>query len=172
MYAPIFPPPPDAWYEPELEPEGILVDGPAPTFAGLDPSSLPGAGLQYVDDQLLSDHFRDWVWDQLHEAREMERRDPSSIAKGLETATIARKKGAAVELAQRMLQQLRWDIGRDISDDEVEPYFVKEGIKEGVNQKLRDAFSTTVRQTLESDATEKWLAEEFIMPIAKELLKR
>ena len=43
MYAPIFPPPPDAWYDPELEPEGILVDGPAPPFTGFDPSSLPGA---------------------------------------------------------------------------------------------------------------------------------
>lgn len=55
MYAPVFPPPPDAWYEvdsgldpafePAFEPEPppILVEGPAPMFAGLDPSAIPGA---------------------------------------------------------------------------------------------------------------------------------
>lgn len=53
MYAPIFPPPPDAWYDPGLdpgldpsfepEPPPVLVEGPAPAFTGLDLSSIPGA---------------------------------------------------------------------------------------------------------------------------------
>lgn len=55
MYAPIFPPPPDAWYDPGLEPglempfepepPPVLVEGPAPAsfYTGLDLSSIPGA---------------------------------------------------------------------------------------------------------------------------------
>jgi hypothetical protein len=130
------------------------------------------AGLQYVDDQLGSDHFHHYVWNDLHEGYEMEKRDPASVRKGLETVNLAHNKSAAVELAQIMLQQLRWDIGRDISDNEVEPYLEAAGVKGDINQELRDAFSKTVREALESDATEAWFAEEIIMPIAKELAKQ
>lgn len=130
------------------------------------------AGLQYVDDQLGSEHFHHYVWNDLHEGHEMERRDPSSVRKGLETVNLVRNKSAAIELAQIMLQQLRWDIGRDIGDDEVEPYLERAGVKSKINQELRDTFATTVRETLESDATEEWFAEEIIMPIAKDLAKQ
>ena len=129
------------------------------------------AGLQYVDDQLGSDHFHHYVWEDLRRGYEEEVRDPSSVKKGFETANLARSKSAAKELAQIMLGQLRYDISREISDSEVEPYLEAAGVKSGINKELRDAFSVTVREALESDATEEWFAEEFIMPMAKELAK-
>lgn len=127
------------------------------------------AGEQYAGDQLTSNFFQDWVFDQLREAREMEKKDPGSIAAGFETRTIARSINASKRLARRMLEQLRWDISRDIGGSEVEPYLDKAGVEGRIGRDLRDAFSGGVRTTLSSDETATWLAEEYIMPIAQRL---
>jgi hypothetical protein len=130
------------------------------------------AGTQYADDQIMSDHFSDWVWEQLAEGARQETRDPSSVAKGFETKNLARSKPDAVRLARILLQQLTWDISRDIGDSEVAPYFDAAGVEGRMSRKLRDAFSKTVGGVLSSEATKKWLAEEFVMPICKELMKK
>lgn len=65
------------------------------------------AGAQYARDQVQGTYFEDWARDQLVEAEEMRRRDPSSVLP-LESPADFRK------LARNMLQQLRWDIEREL----------------------------------------------------------
>jgi len=128
------------------------------------------AGLRYADDQLASDQLHHWIWEDLREGQEMEERDPSSIAPGFETKNLARDKRAAMRLAKNMLEQIRWDISRDISDSDVKPYLDAAGVEGRMSRALRDAFSNAVREVLSGDAAETWLAEEYIMPIAKGML--
>src|SRR5271170_4892625 len=122
------------------------------------------AGEKFADDQLTSDQFSDWIFDQLREAREMEREDPDLIVRGFDTQTIAKSLPAAKKLARRMLEQLRWDISRDVSDSEVQPYLDAAGVEGRISSTLRDAFSGGVRAVLSNDAIAVWLAEEHIMP--------
>lgn len=65
-------------------------------------------GEQYAIDQLQSDHFNDWIRDQLLEAS----RVPPEDTIPLETKADAQK------IARRMLQQLGWDARRDLSEDD------------------------------------------------------
>jgi hypothetical protein len=80
-----------------------------------EPSAVDAAreaGRQYVQDQISGDYFRDWVWDQMVEAEAMRQRDPNSVIP-LESPADYRK------LARNMLQQLGWDIDRDLDPRDV-----------------------------------------------------
>jgi hypothetical protein len=94
------------------------------------------AGEHYVLDQIQSTYFHDWVRDQMFEAEEMRQRDPNSVIP-LESPSDFRK------VARNMLQQLGWDIRRDLrpqnipsidatSSAEVEAFW------EGLDDKLHD----------------------------------
>jgi len=67
------------------------------------------AGEQYARDQIDGDHFRDWVYDQIHEASRM---DPSQVLP-LET------KADAKVIAKNTLQQLGWDTKRELASFDI-----------------------------------------------------
>lgn len=68
------------------------------------------AGEQYAYDQISSDHFTDWVSDQIAEASRL----PEDKVLPLET------KADALIIAKNMLQQLRWDAKREVTAREIE----------------------------------------------------
>ena len=65
------------------------------------------AGERYAEEQLKSDHFNQWAYGQMVEGRRMRRADPKSVIP-LENAADFKK------LARNMLQQLGWDMDRDM----------------------------------------------------------
>jgi hypothetical protein len=67
------------------------------------------AGADYAHEQLSSEYFQQWVWEQLYDAEEMRRKDPSSVLP-METPAMLRK------IARNMLQQLGWDTKRELKE--------------------------------------------------------
>lgn len=100
-------------------------------------------GAEHAQEQLDSDYFRNWVSDQLHEAKQMRRRDPSSVIPF-----------DAKVIAGRMLQQLVWDTKRDLRIRDV----VGRDTTEKEDQEFMEGFEATV----ESRATLDWLADEIL----------
>src|SRR5208337_2505963 len=70
------------------------------------------AGAKYVQDQFAESFFHDWVWDQMVEAERMRQHDPSSVIPLESKADYNR-------LARNMLQQIGWDIDRDLNPSDV-----------------------------------------------------
>lgn len=64
-------------------------------------------GERYAEDQIESDYFMQWVREQIAEAAQM---DPSKVLP-LETKRDAKK------IARNMLQQLEWDVERDMDEN-------------------------------------------------------
>jgi hypothetical protein len=133
------------------------------------------AGQSYADDQLKSDHFQDWVWSQMVEAAKMEKNDPASVAFTMES--LARNKPSAEKLAKNMLQQLWWDTQREVDRHTIDRTLHKAGITSWGGTETPDGralgrtFFSAIEETLDSKDTRGWLAEEFIMPMANEILK-
>jgi hypothetical protein len=102
------------------------------------------AGNKYGFEQIESDHFRDWVYDQLVEASKM---DPDQVLP-LET------KADSMEIAGNMLRQLGWDTRRELRANDIErmtgngdPAYV-------------DAFYEGFDRALES--SKDWLADDLL----------
>ncbi len=112
------------------------------------------AGAHYAQDQLSGDFFRDWVWDQLFEAEEMRQRDPNSVIPLESKADYDR-------LARNMLQQLGWDIDRDLNPREV----IGDASREE-----QQAFWDGLHDELKKKETRDWLVEELIIPMHKEVV--
>ena len=123
------------------------------------------AGAQYAQDQITGDYFMQWVWDQMIEAEQMRKADPSSVIP-LETKKDYRK------VARNMLQQLEWDTKRDLHSWDLlnaagASGVFKAGSEDWVRDKygvtmgdVADAFYTGFDGVLEDDATREWLADE------------
>ena len=95
------------------------------------------AGADYANDQVDSDYFRDWVFDQLLEAEQMRRRDPASVLP-LETPAHARK------IARNMLQTLKWDIQRQLDRREMLDLAGAAGVfSAGSRDWVRDTYGIT-----------------------------
>jgi len=124
------------------------------------------AGQQYGEDQVLSPHFNNWVFDQLHEAMGIE------VAPGLEIKTVAKNKASANESARRMLQQLWWDTKRGIETSEVTRYLRNAKAEDPDDRVAQRAFFEALEEYFRSSDTRSWLAEEVIMPFAKTLAKK
>jgi hypothetical protein len=121
----------------------------------IDPiEAAEAAGAQYADEQVQSDHFRDWVGDQLVEAKEMQRRDPSSVFP-IETAADRKK------LARNMLQQLEWDTKRQLDTREI--LELTGGASED-ERAVVSAFYKGFGEALRKPTMVDWLAEEVIEP--------
>lgn len=106
------------------------------------------AGAQYAQDQLNGSFFHDWVWDQMFEAEKMRKRDPNSVIPLESRADYDR-------LGRNMLQQLGWDIDRDLNPREVIGDASREEQKafwDGLHDELRDPNVL------------KWLVEDLIVP--------
>lgn len=100
------------------------------------------AGEKYGQDQIGSDHFLDWVYDQLIEASKM----PADKVVPLET------KADANEIARKMLQQLVWDAQREgAAQEELGPDASREEIQ---------AFYEGFRGAC--DTSRGWLADELL----------
>ena len=95
------------------------------------------AGTQYAEDQIQSDHFSDWVRDQISEGEQLRRRGEDVID---DTDQIARN----------MLQQLKWDIMRDL---DVPREFAG-------NDEAVQAYAQGIRNVLEGESARTWLSEE------------
>jgi hypothetical protein len=109
------------------------------------------AGEQYANDQLTSDHFQDWVHEQMAEAAEMERRQPGS--------TISDPR----QIARNMLQQLKWDIHRDVNRNELSSILnqIETGDPEYVSKDdLAKAFFDGLDQALDGKPAKDWLTDE------------
>jgi hypothetical protein len=91
------------------------------------------AGAQYAQDQIKGDYFKQWIFDQMIEAKAMAKRDPLSVMP-LETKADYRK------LAKNMLQQLTWDTKRDLNE----------------SKEFFEGFT----EELEKNTTIDWLADE------------
>lgn len=113
------------------------------------------AGIQYANDQLGSDYFMDWVREQVAEAEQMRRDDPSSVMP-TETKSQARK------VARNMLQQLEWDTKRElnvldyVSVGDVKPEEVVKKFYEGFDWALRGDPAPGDQKV------EDWLADEIL----------
>ena len=129
------------------------------------------AGQKYADEVLLSDSFHDWVWEEMVRGEEL---GPADVAPGLETENVAKDKRAAERLAKNLLQQLVWDINRDMEDSDVERALESAGIEDVREnyKKLGPAYWAALRGVLGSPDARTWLAEELIMPFATKLLKK
>jgi hypothetical protein len=112
------------------------------------------AGEQYGQDQIGSDHFLDWVYDQLVEASKM----PADRVLPLKT------QADALEIARNMFQQFIWDaqrqgaaqeaLGSDATRDEIHAFY--EGFRGACDTSrewLADELLTKKRE-LEPGATE------------------
>jgi len=93
-------------------------------------------GREYAQDQVQSEHFNNWIWDQMIEAEELRKSDPSQVRPLNTDADFKR-------VAKAMLQQLRWDIGRS---------------RELNNES--DEFIEGIRNELESEHMVDWLVDE------------
>jgi hypothetical protein len=102
------------------------------------------AGNKYGFEQIESDHFRDWVFDQLIEASKM---DPDQVLP-LET------KADAMKIAGNMLQQLGWDTRRDLRANDIER------MAGNGDPAYADAFYEGFDHALES--SKDWLADELL----------
>ena len=113
------------------------------------------AGIRYANDQLGSDYFMDWVREQVAEAEQMRRNDPSSVMP-TETKSQARK------VAKNMLQQLEWDTKRElnvldyVSAGDVRPEEVVKKFYEGFDWALRGDPAPGDQKV------EDWLADEIL----------
>ena len=113
------------------------------------------AGIRYANDQLGSDYFMDWVREQVAEAEQMRRNDPSSVMP-TETKSQARK------VARNMLQQLEWDTKRElnvldyVSAGDVKPEEVVKKFYEGFDWALRGDPAPGDQKV------EDWLADEIL----------
>jgi hypothetical protein len=128
------------------------------------------AGEKYAEDQVESDYFQEWVREHMYEGEKLR---PEEVAPGLETETVARDKRAAERLAKNMLQQLRWDIEQGIDTSEIDEALLDAGIEapRSKMQRVGPAFWEGLRSKLESTLVRDWLAQDVIMPIAKELTR-
>jgi len=139
----IYGPPPDLyrkrheqeWYR-RLHPPADELNEKAPMNearrtrrrAITDPHQL---GVQYAEDQLQSDYFNQWMWEQLS----------ADVPDPITDARV---------IARNMLQQLGWDIARELD--------VREIIPDATPDDAR-AFSAGVREHLSDPKTREWLAE-------------
>lgn len=121
-------------------------------------SQSPGA--QYAENQLNSDHFRDWMWDQMVEAEEIRRRDPSSVM-SLES------KADYAKLARNMLQQLEFDIQHDIDPRELENLT---GSSRPGSAEVRQFFDD-LHENLRGRPAIDWVADE-AMSIRRQILDK
>lgn len=90
-------------------------------------------GADFASAQIDSDHFREWVREQMIEADELERRSPGS------TFSSSTQEGAE-RVAKNMLQQLSWDTKREFDPREVLGEASQADVKEffrGFDEKLR-----------------------------------
>src|SRR5271155_493718 len=120
------------------------------------------AGIRYAGEQTGSDHFMNWVGDQMTEAKEMQRRDPSSVFP-IETKADRKK------LARNMLQQLEWDTKRQLGADEILE-LTGTGSEIGaetwdrtardIKREIVSAFYKGFNEALHEDALVNWLAGE------------
>ncbi len=94
------------------------------------------AGADYAQEQVTSDHFHQWVWEQLSQAAKM---DPDKVLP-LETKADART------IARNMLQDLEWDTVQQYNPEVEDP----------------KAFWAGFRETLRSSETRDWLADELL----------
>ena len=105
------------------------------------------AGAQYARDQFDSDYFHDWVWQQVSEADRMRRADPASVIDDPN------------EIARNMLQQLGWDIKRDMGAREILP-LIETGDDESASEReLVKAFFEGLNGELHDRKNRDWLAE-------------
>lgn len=111
------------------------------------------AGEEYAKEQINSDFFRDWVWDQMSEGHRMRKADPNSVIP-LDNAADYKK------LARNMLQQLEWDMDRDMT---VQDVLSSVGVdSEGGTRDTEVAreFFQGVKAALKKPSVVNWLASE------------
>jgi hypothetical protein len=111
------------------------------------------AGERYAEDQVNSDGFRDWVWDQMVEGRRMRKADPKSVIP-LESAADYKK------LARNMLQQLGWDIDRGMTMRDVLDTVGVDDQGSAANSEVARDFAKGVRNLLHKPSVVQWLATE------------
>jgi hypothetical protein len=110
-----------------------------------DPTEIAeAAGKKYAEDQLASDYFHDWVWEQMVEGAKMERARPGSTIDD------------PGRIARNILDQLRWDIHRDMNAREVLP-LIDIGDQEAPDHELVKAFFAGLDEELHSKAARDWL---------------
>lgn len=97
------------------------------------------------------------TFDQLHEA--YEKLGPDKIAHGLDAASVARGGKAAQEVAKNMLEQLRWDIERDLDRREITSLLDRANVEDPESRASRQAFWDGLRSALGSKDYRTWLAE-------------
>jgi hypothetical protein len=100
------------------------------------------AGEKYGQDQIRSDHFLDWVYDQLVEASKM----PPDQVNPLET------KADALEISRKMFQQLVWDAQREGA--------AQEALGSDATREEIHAFYEGFRGAC--DTSREWLADELL----------
>lgn len=120
-------------------------------------SRAKAVGRQYVSDQIESDHFRDWYQDQLDEGEKLSR--AGQAAAGLETWNLVKLPNAR-RLAARMLQQLGWDMDRDLNVRTVHQLLKSGGVSRPDAREAVLGFAEGVRAALKSSAIHSWLGDE------------
>src|ERR1700677_5236632 len=97
------------------------------------------AGADYAMEQVGSEHFRDWVYDQMVEAERIRAAAPASVFPS-DTPAGAKK------AARNMLQQLEWDTKRQMDPREVlDLSGAKGAFESGSAAWVRDTYGITVQ---------------------------
>jgi hypothetical protein len=126
-------------------------------MAAMSTSKAKAVGRQYVSDQVESDHFRDWYQDQLIEGEKLSRE--GKAAAGLETWNLVKLPNAK-RLAARMLQQLGWDMDRDLSVRTIHELLKAAGVSKPESREAVLGFAEGVKAALKSSAVQSWLGDE------------
>lgn len=113
------------------------------------------AGRRYARDQLGELSFLDWVIDELFRGKELEAR--SEVAKGLETENLVHRPNA-MELARRMLQDVRYETGRQMSHGDIVSSLQAAKLYDPKRAEM-DAFMDGVRAGYDSTQAHAWLAD-------------
>lgn len=111
-------------------------------FPGNAPTGAKAAGREYAQDQVQGEHFMDWVRDQLLEASKM----PPDKVLPLET------KDQAKRIAANMLQQLGWDIQRNVRRNDLPPEHADNS----------DEYFAGIGEYLHDPKVVDWLADELL----------
>jgi hypothetical protein len=126
------------------------------------------AGEAYADDQIQSDTFREYVWEDIYNTTNMS----EEIAPEFKDDALLKSKTARMKLAKNMLQNLRWDIERD-GFEAFDDYFAPLGLDADDyrnHSSVRDAFWEGLRVGLdESASAREWVAEEIILQAVETL---
>jgi hypothetical protein len=116
-------------------------------------SKAKKAGKDWAHEQLISVSFQDYVAEQVYEAE----KNPSAH-------WLVRNKTQALKAAKNMLQDYRWELGRQLDLSDLTGTAENAGVRfeHAERHEVARAVSEGIRDVLTQKNVEDWLADEIL----------